>query len=81
MNIEITKVNDYFMADCRDCPGTPPIGFGDTKEEAVAALFYVMTFGSTGGPHPSNWLKYIREGEPIIINGKQWEDPTRRKVS
>lgn len=85
MNIEYRRINEGFnftecwQADCKDCPGTPPVGYGKTREEALAALFYLMMFDSTCGPNPSNWLKYIKKGEPIVIDGKMWEDPNKNK--
>ena len=63
---------DSYRADCLDCPGTPPVGLGRTKVEALAALFYVMLFDSTDGSESKNWTQYINKNEPIIINGKLW---------
>lgn len=85
MNIEYRKIEkgvnfeECWQADCKDCPGTPPVGYGKTREEALAALFYLMMFSNTGGSNPSNWLKYIERGEPIVIDGKIWEDPNKNK--
>ena len=83
MNIEIIHINkdnnfdECFQADCEDCPGSPPVGYGKTREEAVAALFFLMMFGSTRGPSPTNWLKYIKQDEPIVIDGKVWKNPCK----
>lgn len=83
MNIEIIKIekcknfDPCFQADCKDCPGSPPVGYGTTKEESLAALFYNLMFDTTGGANSNYWMKYIKFGEPIIINGKRWENPTR----
>ena len=86
MNIKIIKVDGGFQADCKDCPGSPPVGCGKTKEEAVAALFFVLMFNR---PHPKpgpfphslddSWLTYIKQSAPITINEKVWEDPTTKK--
>jgi hypothetical protein len=78
--LEITEGRNFehcYQADCQDCPGSPPVGYGKTKEEAVAALFYQFLFGHTGGPHSHSWLDFIKFGEPIVINGKIWENPVR----
>jgi hypothetical protein len=83
MNIKIMEIGKCknfehcYQADCEDCPGMPPVGYGKTPEEAVAALFYLLLFDKTGGPDSKNWIEYIKFGEPIIINGKMWEDPMK----
>jgi hypothetical protein len=85
MKIEIINVKsekkrgNCFQADLKDCPGSPPVGYGKTKEEAVAALFFVLMFNGTCGLHPVNWLSYVRQDEPIIINGKMWKNPVKCK--
>lgn len=39
MRIKLEKDNSTYRADCLDIPGSPPIGLGITKEEAIADLF------------------------------------------
>lgn len=39
MRIELEKSEGKWRADCKDLPGTPPVGIGRTQEEAVAMLF------------------------------------------
>lgn len=39
MDILITKDSRGIVADCTDMPGSPPIGIGPNKAEAVADLF------------------------------------------
>lgn len=78
--IEIEKSRNFdacFQADCEDCPGMPPVGYGKTKEEAMAALFYQLMFGNTGGPDPVSWLSFIKLEDPIVINEKMWENPIK----
>lgn len=40
MKIKLTQysTNSWF-ADCLDVAGSPPVGVGDTKEEAIACLW------------------------------------------
>ena len=68
MKIDIEKSNDHYRADCKDLPGSPPVGLGDTPEEAVACLFWRILF-------EGNWHTYIPKDEPIIVNGKKWDWP------
>ena len=92
MKIEVIKIDSglkkgFFQADCKDCPGSPPVGYGKTKVEAMAALFYLLMFDRPGpaypGPMPhrfeNSWLPYIKVGEPIVINGKMWKNPCKTK--
>lgn len=51
IKIEATQTGirrtDRYSADFTELPGSPPLGFGATKEEAVAELFRVILNGST----------------------------------
>ena len=48
MKIKINKVADYYSADCLDISGSPELGFGKTKREAVANLFlYIIRHNYT----------------------------------
>ncbi len=42
MNIKVSRFNrtgDHkFCADCTDLPGSPPVGYGKTPEEAIGSL-------------------------------------------
>lgn len=40
MNILLTQSGSKWLADMTDLPGSPPIGTGATKEEAVVSLFF-----------------------------------------
>ena len=42
MKIKISKLAHYYTADCLDLPGSPKLGFGKTKREAVAKLFLII---------------------------------------
>lgn len=86
MNIEIIKIKcGCYQADCKDCPGTPPVGYGKTKIEALIALFYLLMFDkpnaikSSGYDLNKSWLPYINQTDPIIVNGKIWKDPIKSK--
>lgn len=80
MNIEITQSVDHYRADCKNLPGTPPVGLGDTPEMAVAALFWHILFEPIGGSRPDErWTKYIKKDEPIVVNGKTWAWPESYK--
>lgn len=57
MRIEIEKSGDNYRADCLDLPGTPPVGEGKTKEEAVASLFYRILFCSAD---ETKWTRYVK---------------------
>lgn len=75
MKIDIEKSADHFRADCKDLPGSPPVGLGDTPEMAVACLFWRLLFEKTGGPHSRCWVELIKRDEPIVVNGKTWKWP------
>lgn len=76
MKIEIKKSKDHYRADCKDLPGSPPVGLGSTPEIAVTCLFWRMVFEDTGGSHPQTWITFIKREEPIIVNGETWDWPT-----
>lgn len=52
MKIKLTKIKHYYRADCLDVPGTPPIGIGNKKHEAMANLFLNLIY--------SDLTKYIK---------------------
>jgi hypothetical protein len=76
MKIKITKVdskNGKYMADLRDLPGSPPIGYGDTPEESVGRLFWALC--SPDRPKELElWTKHVDTKAFEIIR----EDLTRR---
>ena len=80
MKIKIEKSDDCYRADCLDCPGSPPVGMGRTKLEALASLFYSLKFFSTGGTYPTNWFSYINKDDPIVINRKPYNRRFKQKV-
>ena len=75
MKINIEKSDDHYRADCRDLPGSPPVGVGDTPELALACLFYRMLFEDTAGSNPRPWTAFVRKGEDIVVNGVTWKWP------
>jgi hypothetical protein len=67
----------YFRADCSTLPGTPPCGFGYTKEEAVTHLFYCLLAESF---HGQIWTRILREemendGGIDFCYSKRWQWP------
>ena len=60
MKIKITEISQInYKADLLDLPGSPWIGRGTTKEEAVGSLFFHLL-------HPANkvkWIPYINFNE------------------
>lgn len=78
MKINIEKSEDHYRADCKDLPGCPPVGLGNTPEEAVVCLFWRMLFEDTGGSNGGSWLRFLKK-EPIVVNGKKWDWPESYK--
>lgn len=71
MNIELMRQRDgRFRADCKDLPGSPPVGFGGTKEVAVANLFYVLLLECRLRPHLP-WISILQQqtlqGKPVTV--------------
>jgi len=55
MNIELELVTDnIYKADMTDLPGSPPIGFATTPEEAITSLFFNLL-----ADKQSNWTNYM----------------------
>ena len=79
MKIDITKSQDHWRADCKDLPGSPPVGLGSSPEMAVACLFWCMIFESSGGMEQKSWLRFLKKEEPIIVNGETWDWPQSYK--
>lgn len=84
MNIEITEQSDHYRADCKDFPGSPPVGIGRTPELAVAQLFWSAMFTDVHGisclpTYPNNWISRLKRDEPIIVNGETWKYPESYK--
>jgi len=78
MRIDVEKNDDHYRADCKDLPGSPPVGLGSTPEMAVACLFWRMLFEKTGGPNNRTWIEFIKK-DPIIVNGETWDWPKSYK--
>ena len=62
MKVKISKIDSYsspngseFSADLQDLPGHPPVGFGDTKEEAVVNLFFQLLHPAT----TTEWIDHM----------------------
>lgn len=79
MKIKIEKSQDHYRADCLDLPGSPPVGLGETKEMAIACLFWRLKFESTGGCDSHSWLDFLDRKDPIIVNDKIWDWPKSYK--
>ncbi len=77
MKIEIEWSADHYRADCKDLPGSPPVGTGATKELAVVALMWILLFDTTGGPDPRPWASLLKKEDPVSINGEIWKNPAR----
>ncbi|MDE2468672.1 MAG: hypothetical protein KGL35_08005 [Bradyrhizobium sp.] len=75
MHIELRKTGDTWRADCKDLPGSPPVGVGETEAVAVAHLFYRLHFGRTEGRHSVCWMEYIEPGE-VKVTTISGEEPT-----
>ena len=64
MNLIMTKTKKGWKVDCSDLPGSPSIGDGRTKYEAIAAFFIRNMTNPT----------LIRiKSEPLTINNKLWK--------
>jgi len=64
MKIKIDKVSYgdvEYRADLLDLPGTPSIGEGRSKEEAVANLFYRLLAEN------NTWVRSMKLHEPLEI--------------
>ena len=44
MIIEITKRDQLYCADIKDLPGSPYVGLAETKEMAVALVFFLNRY-------------------------------------
>jgi hypothetical protein len=75
MKINIEKSEDHYRADCKDLPGSPPVGLGETPEMAIACLFWRLIFEDTAGTNPKSWLSFIKRAEPIVVNDVVWNWP------
>ena len=64
MNLIMVKTRKGWKVDCTDLPGSPAIGDGETKYEAIAAFFIRNMTDSI--------LLRIRN-EPLRINNKLWK--------
>ena len=79
MKIKLEKLGEEgcWRADCLDLPGTPPCGDGDTKEMAIACLFFRILRESTSMLRPTEWTGYIKLDEPLMINDEEYKYPWR----
>lgn len=70
MEIVIEKYSDGYKADLKELPGSPPCGFGATKEMAVAHLFFMLMSQS----NLTNYLFYANQfREELIVDGVKSE--------
>lgn len=69
MKIEILKTKEHYRADCLDLPGTPPVGIGSSKEQAVASLFCRMYIETN---ELDKWFDHLDFSEPIEIINREF---------
>lgn len=72
MNIEIKKCDNVYIADITGLPGSPPVGKGKTKFDALCELFFLIT-------HHPYFIQYM-DKTTFSINGKPFKrcDPGTR---
>lgn len=57
MKIEVIKLrDDVYRTDCLDMTGTPPVGVGKSKDEAIGNLFRLLNL-EIEGPSGLTWLQ------------------------
>ena len=59
MLIELQKSRDGWRADCKDLPGTPPVGIAETKERAVAMLFATLILEAHASYPRDQWITHL----------------------
>lgn len=64
MNLVMTKTKKGWEVDCTDLPGSPNLGDGRTKYEAIAAFFI---------RNMTNPVLLRIKNEPLKINNKLWK--------
>ena len=64
MKITLTKSSKGWIADFPELPGSPPVGDGETKHEAIACLFF---------RNIENLPKLRSINETLEINGQLWQ--------
>lgn len=75
MKIKLEKLGKQgWRADCVDLPGTPPCGDGQTKEMAIACLFFRILSESKSFVN-TDWTRYIKWHETLMINDEVYECP------
>jgi hypothetical protein len=42
MKIKVYRRENNWFADCLDCEGHPPLGKGNTQEEAIGSLIMIL---------------------------------------
>lgn len=63
------KEAEVFIADCIDLPGSPPVGYGRSRQEALLYLLYALLVSST---QETNWLEFLKKDEPLMVNNTPW---------
>lgn len=60
MHIELEHSRDGWRADCKELPGTPPVGIAETKERAVAMLFATLILEAHASYPLDQWVDHLR---------------------
>ncbi len=69
MKIKLAKRGgSVWQADIADLPGSPPVGYGDTKLEALAELFSNVLHACTHGR--TRWGYYVNFNKVEIVEEK-----------
>ncbi len=74
MKIVVTRVDfsrGRYCADCKDCPGSPPVGYGRTKAEAIGNLVIGLSLDKV-------WEKYIQA--PLEVEFVPYVKSANKKV-
>jgi len=59
VTIELEYSRDYWRADCKDLPGTPPVGIAETKERAIAMLFAALILEAQASYPRDQWIDHL----------------------
>jgi len=62
VEITISKTRDGYCADIAELPGSPPIGLGNTKSQAVVDLLFRILHDS------EQWKPYIKDTSTLKYN-------------
>ena len=71
LTIKLQQTGGLWQADIQQMPGTPPVGSGQTKEQAVAHLFVLLSYSNSAQgmvrkllmDHQWEIVEDVREGD------------------